>query len=214
MSRLIIYRAIWAPSLAAILVMLAVFARQPFSIPAPGRLVPYTSGDKTIAILHPDNWSPSVTSAQATVTRVTFDPTIAVHFSVTSDLTGSLVADMNRAGGAMLEHVPGSIGQAANQPSPIEAVHAMQQSRLEASGDYPDFTDGETTRTQIDGHEAAITPFTYVRSSLVGHTPMVGTRVTVLFQDRSMGIVCGCPKDIEKTLMPVFDQMIQSVKGQ
>jgi len=195
--------------------MAVAFTRQSHSTPAPGELVPFVSSDKSFSVLHPDNWPTAETGSQGTMTRVTFDPSDDVHISVTSDLTASLVADASRGGSGMLGQFPGSIGQAANQPSPLETAHALQRDRIESHHDtYPAFADGQTTKADINGREALITTFTFSRPAFPGTVAMAGKRVTLLFKDRGMSIVCACPESQQATLMPVFDKIIGSLKGE
>jgi hypothetical protein len=208
-------RVIWVSSLFAILLMIGAFARAPLKTPKPGKLETYTTNDKTISILHPDNWEPKESGSQGTTTRVTFDPTDAVHFSVTSDVTASLIADIAKGDSSLLAQIPGSIGKAANKATPLESVHATQGARLQSNtGDYPEFADGQTSQAEIADHEAIITEFTYFKPSALGRISMVGKRITLLFTDRGISMICACPKEQTDALMPTFDRMINSVKGQ
>src|SRR5579884_294304 len=102
-------RAIWVTSTLALIVLIVLFSRQTSALPKPDKMVTYVSSDRVISVQHPANWKAVPNSAHDIETIVSFAPARGVLFSVTTDLQGSLLADISKAqGGADLPtNLPG-----------------------------------------------------------------------------------------------------------
>lgn len=218
MSGRILYRVIWVPSLLAVIGMTIAFGGAPATIPQPGSLVQWESGDKSIQILRPDNWRPQSMGASGTAMEVWFEPANFVYFGAKSDLAGSLFADMSRGpsiGG--LSEGSGELGGAMSELEREPAKSPTEKLHLSAADDLPrkykGYEEGPTTKTSINGLEAFMTDFTYKKKGLWGERAMAGRRVTMLTTERRMTVFCYCPENLKATLWPVFEQMIMSFKA-
>lgn len=221
MPRRAIYRAIWIPSLLALLAMEGVYALQPYHLPPSGDLVTYTTSDGSISLLRPSNWKPYDTSRSGESASVRFAPVRTVRFSVATNLAGSLLADIAKgpggAGASALNGLPGVPGapQAGASKPPLEGASDRQAQSLESDGQhYPEYQDGESRHIQLAGVDAIETDFTYKTDGPFGpldRVEMVGKRVAALLSDREMDVVCSCAKRDDGIMRPVFEAMIASL---
>ena len=217
MSKRILYRAIWLPSLLGIIGMTLAFGTAPAKVPTPGALTTWEAGDKSFSISRPDNWRPQSMGAAGTSMEVWFEPANYVYLGAKSDLAGSLFADISRgpAIGGIGEGT-GEIGEGLEQirrepqKSPTEKLHLSAAESLPEK--YKDYEEGPTTKGTIDGKEAIMTEFTFKKKGLWGDRPMAGKRVTMLSNERRMTVFSYCPENLKAELFPVFDQMINSFK--
>ena len=212
MSSRILYRVIWVPSLLAIFGMTIAFGRAPATVPQPGTLVQWESGDKSISIMRPENWRAQSMGASGTSMEVWFEPANYCYFGAKSDLAGSLMADIARAPsmGGMEEGEEGGAPRVAPL-SPTEKLHIGAAEDLPRK--YKGYEEGPTEKTNINGLEAVMTSFTFNKKGLWGERPMAGKRVTMLTTERRMTVFCYCPENLKEILMPVFDQMIMTFKA-
>lgn len=207
MSRRMVYRAVWAPSFVLLIVFLIVFPRTPAPLPIPGALVPFTTDDKVISVVYPSNWSKSQSSSQAVSTGVVFKSGGgAVRFDADADLAGSLMGDIMKGPTAAISELPGGEKLAAKMKTPLEQLHESQGAIYKKK--YDEYLDSATTKSQVAGAEALVTDFTFKDGSV----PMVGKRATALAGDRRLSVRCYCPREAESKIMPVMDQMIESLK--
>lgn len=217
----IFYRIVWIMALLSIIGMSCVFLIQPTKPPVVAPMIAYVSDDKSIALQYPGNWKPRTGSSQAVSSRIVFDPNSNTHFAVDTDLIGSLIGDMAKSSNAELSALQGMPGMPAavgggsseKQKSPLEivheaALHAMSKSRSR----YPDFEQGPTKSIQLGGMEALSTEFTYQGGSLWEKREMVGTYITMLDKEREVTVTATCSKELQKTMQPLFDQMIASIR--
>lgn len=246
MSKRLIYRIIWMPSALACVVLLMLFIVHPLADAAPGAMKEYTTSDKSLQVLHPENWEATETGAHGVSSGVKFvgGPLTLIRFS--TDLAGSLVADIARANNSQMDSLAGMSGQpgmnsqsgmsdqsgmggqsgtsdssesgtgsapVVAQKSPLQKLHDMKGKELQEDPQMPDYQDGDTQSRQIAGAEALITDFTYTEHSPLGNQPMVGKRATALLGYRRLLIFAHCPKQSEKQVIPLFDQMIDSLKA-
>ncbi|HLV81508.1 MAG TPA: hypothetical protein VKT32_14575 [Chthonomonadaceae bacterium] len=219
MASRVLYRAIWVPSALALLALTVLFSRQTTALPTPGKLAPYVSGDQVIHIAHPANWKPDASSNHGVETIVSFAPARGVLFSVTTDLQGSLMADISKATGGvdLPSNLPGMDLGGGNGPppaaqSPLEKLHALQGRNVGSAKEFLHFQDGTTAPAQVAGLEALATDFTCELPGLWSPTPMVGKRFTALSGDRRVSVIYACPKDRQAELTPIFTQMLQTLQ--
>jgi hypothetical protein len=197
--------------------MTLLFASQPAAIPVPGVMKHYTASDRSISIDHPSNWKPHLHSSHAIETEIDFRPARNVFMDINVNLAGSLMADvlksMDTQSSAIADMVPGGEKVRPPELSPIVHFHAAQSAHLKnLVTEFPGFEDGETTKMQIRAREALATSCRWTSPGLFGSRPMVGRRVTMLSGDHQVSIVYGCPKEMEKAVMPAFDRMLKSLE--
>lgn len=211
-----LYRTVWIVSLLAIVGMSCLFLTQPPSLPVVAPMVPYVSDDKSLALQYPGNWKPHSLTSQAVSARVSFDPTSGTHFAVDTSLAGSLMGDIAKSGDSSvsgLQGMPGmTAGAAGKQKSPLEmlheaSLHAMAKSKTR----YADFEASASLPIQVGGVEALSTDFTFKQGGLWGKRDMIGTYVTILTKDREVRVTATAAKALQKTMKPVFEQMIDSI---
>ena len=206
----VLYRVVWIVSLLAILGMSCLFAMQPPSLPTIAPMTAYVSDDKSLALPYPGNWKPRESSAQAVSFHVAFDPNPYTHFAVDMDLAGSLMGDIARSNTSMLASIPGMpAGAVEAQKSPLELLHeASLHGMAKNKKRFAEFARGATQPTQIGGIDALATEFTFKQGAAWSRKEMTGTYVTLLTKDREVRVIATCSQELQKTLKPVFDQMI------
>src|SRR5262249_25003733 len=131
MGKQMAYRAVWIPSLIAIIAMMVTFARAPMAIPAPAEMVTYTTDDKALVLQHPSNWKPHSMSLHAVQTEAWFEPAANVKIHINADETSSIIADISRASNNMMSNLGGISGSGGSETeskrkSPLENVHDMK----------------------------------------------------------------------------------------
>jgi hypothetical protein len=231
MSKRIVYRLIWMPCTLALIVTFVIFFGHVVTEAAPAAMTGYTMSDKTLQMQHPANWKPRESSTNGVESSVRFvvDEYSGIRFG--TDLTGSLQADIDKAGAAQLSNL-GSIapnggsltpdgasmtpnGESVSLPagkSPLQKAHERKGQELEQSKDFENYREGETRSVQVAGQEALATDFTYTEHGMLGDKEEVGRRVTALLGESRLLILARCPKEHEAQLMPLFQQMIDSLK--
>lgn len=209
-----LYRLIWIPSGIAILGMSAFFASQPAAVPLPGTMKSFVSIDNYIHLKRPGNWRAMQLSSHAIDSSIEFEPARNTHMRISSDLQGSLMSDIAKSADNTLSSIPG-IGSdiLAKQKTPLERLHDMQAKDLKKNKrEYEMFQDGTTKDLQVGGYPSKITDFTYEAPGVFGVIPMTGKRITTLAGERRVSILYSCPKESKKLIMPVFDEMRDSMK--
>ena len=208
-----VYRLFWIPSAIAIVGMTALFARQPTSLPTPDQMKPYINSDKTISLERPANWKAHTLGLHGISFQVRFEPARNISIKFTTDLTGSLMADINRAAPSVdLSGVPGMENTTEKKKSPLELAHQRQRTVLEKEFAGQNFEESGSTPAQVAGLEAISSDFSFQESTLFGKTNMVGKRFTILGVDKELLIIYQCPKESQEQIVPVFDKMIATVQ--
>ncbi|MCW3053780.1 MAG: hypothetical protein JWN14_2950 [Chthonomonadales bacterium] len=211
-----LYRTVWIVSLLAIVGMSCWFLTKPPSLPVVAPMVAYVSEDKSLAFQYPGNWKPQTASSQAVSARVAFDPNSNTHFAVDTNLAGSLMGDIAKSGDAglsALQGMPGMpAGAADKQKSPLEmlheaSLHAMAKNKTR----YPDFEASASLPIQVGGVEALSTDFAFKEGGVWGKRDMIGTYVTILTKEREVSVKATTSKALQKTMKPIFEQMINSI---
>ncbi len=213
MSKLRLYRMVWVPSAILLTVLTGLYSRPSTAKPEIGPMTAYTTEDKSLTVSHPENWKPHESGANAVLTRVRFTPTETVRVTVTTDLTGSLFADIQKSSTDSQNPLAAmGMGTPDKQKSPLENVHEMQGKQMAEDPSYGEFQDGNTQKLQVAGTEALMTDFTYKKTGLFGMTEMVGERVTALAGERRLTFVAVCPKQMGTELAQVFQKMLESLR--
>lgn len=98
MSRRLVYRAIYIPSLLAIAGMTTLFAHPARSRAAfnPKEMKTFVADDKSFALSYPSAWQVSVATLNGTGTRAHFKRDATSEIVVTCDLAGSLMLDLSK----------------------------------------------------------------------------------------------------------------------
>lgn len=209
----LLYRAIWIPSLLALIGSIVFLAKQPLSLAAPGPETTFTSSDKSITVSHPDNWQPHEMAANGMGTTVEFRPSVDVKIRIATDLQNSLLADMSKSpsGTPALPGMEGLGGAATAQKSPLDTVHAMQP-KLTGMDKWDDYQEDKTTPMQISGQAALVTEFTYKKPGLFGSQEMWGERATALLSERALTVRITCPKAFAAQYRKTLDGLLASIQ--
>ena len=209
-----LYRTVWIASLLAILGMSCLFLMQPPAMPVVAPMVVYVSDDKSLSLQYPSNWKLHDYSSHAVAGRVAFDPNANTHFGVDTSMAGSLMGDIAKSNNDMLSSLPGMpAAAAAKMKSPLEMLHeASLHAMAKNKRRFSDFLPGATQPMQVGGSEALATEFTFRQGAVWGKKEMTGTYVTILTKEREVMLTATCSQDHAKTLKPVFDRMIASLR--
>jgi hypothetical protein len=189
---------------------------RPDAAKAPTGFSPYVGPDKSFACQSPNGWKRSESGANGIMSSVVFTSGMA-KVSVTSDLQGSLMADMTRANNAQTENLNGSLPEgmqeqmAAQMPKPVppvEKLHKAGKKSLEEKiGDY---AENAMTPFQCAFGEARLSEFMGDAGMLKGGK-IHGYRATILSGDRRVTVICRCPESDWSTLKPAFGTIVQSL---
>jgi hypothetical protein len=221
-SKSLIYRLIWIPSAVALMVVFALFSRPGVTEAAPAAMTAYAMSDKSMQMQHPANWQASESSQHGVGASVKFvvDDYSGIRFS--TDLAGSLQADIDRANSIMMSNPDNSSADNPNpeanpaprppDKSPLQKAHERKGQELEQSKEFENYQEGETRSVRIAGQEALMTDFTYTEHGAMGDKPEAGVRATALLGESRLLILAHCTKEKAKQLMPIFQQMIDSLQ--
>ena len=223
----IAYRLIWIFSALAIIGFTFLFAGKPYAAPPTAKMKTFTIKDNSFSVMHPENWKSNSTASHDIESEVIYSPSPDIHFSVTSDLQGSLMAsvgaampDLGSMGGdssgvdaAALNGMPGMDKlRAESKKSPLEKLHEMQASSLSRSRRFTDFQDGKTKPYAISGSEALSTDIAFDMSvGFSGTQKMIGKRITVLTGERRVSVLYYCLKEKSLEITPIFEKMLKSL---
>jgi hypothetical protein len=217
MTKRLLYRIIWVPSAVACLLTFFIFANRPVAEAEPGDLTPYTMSDKSLQMQRPANWKATELGSAGVESGVRFEGGPLTSIRISTDLTGSLMADIAKAGGGAVPSLPGMEGLSAalptgSQKSPLEKLHEEKGTKLAQDPGFDSYTEGKTRQEKIAGADALVTDFTYQEQGLFGNEPMVGERATALLGDRRLLVMARCPKKSGSKLLPLFEKIMDSVQ--
>ena len=221
MSKRNLYRAFWVPSLVVIIGMVVMFSQQPLDVPEPTEMKRYTTGDKSLSVLHPGNWKGLATSAHAIETELTFEPARNIRIVFSADLQGSLMADMAKTpalpgmgeGTSEGTGLPGVEEIKVKQKSVVEVFHETQGKLLKTEYKEKSYKESKATPVQIAGKEAFFSEFSYEEPGVLGRTEMIGKRYTSLSGDRHLSIIYQCPQTSKDKIVPTFEKMVESLQS-
>ncbi|WP_309707408.1 hypothetical protein [Armatimonas sp.] len=133
------------------------------------------------------------------------------YLKIGADLAGSLMADMMTASnnqlGGVADALPGQLGatvRASTKPA-VEKLHDSQAASLGKKLDP--FNDGKMQLLQSKLGEGRFSEYMGKDNGLAVH----GYRVTILGGDKRYTVRAQCAETDWKTLMPVYQKIIQSV---
>jgi hypothetical protein len=210
-------RVVWIPSGLALIGTVAAFAIQPHPVPAPGKLMTFTSMDKTLSVDHPANWQSQSMSVGGNSAEVTYQPTKNVMIRFGTDLQGSLMADIVRAPAPSMDtsSLPPEManqfgGVAEKRKTPLENLHEMESASF--AKEFEGYQEGKTTHTRLAGLEALATDFTCQVTDLFTKRQLVGRRYTALSNERRVTATYYLPKESEEKLGPTLRKMVNSLR--
>ena len=217
MSNRALYRLVWVPSALACAGMGYIFAGQPYVVAKIEPMKPYVAKDNSVSLMRPGNWKGHSRSENGVSHSVVFDPAKSVHFEVSTDLAGSLFADVMKSSDDSMQSLagamPGGAGlNAAPQKSPLEKLHTADGKLMEKDErNYPGYEETDAKPTRISGAPALVSAFIFKGDGPDGE--MHGKRYTALASDARVSILYYCPKSKQKELSGVFEKMTQSVRA-
>jgi len=148
---------------------------------------------------------------------ISFEPFHNVKMIVSLNLQSSLMTDIMRSQNAQVSQlasaIPGAQGLAGQQVSPLISIHSAQGAAMKADTEqYPDVKDGATEHTTINGKDALVTSCRWKARGVFGSIPIIGRRATILSSDHNASVIYGCPIELQKTILPEFDRMLNSLE--
>lgn len=214
-------RAIWIPSLLVLVGTTVLFAKVGPPVIPPAALKSVALEDKSLALQAPGNWKPRMVSSHSVQSSIVFKPDKPTLFDLSSDLSGSLMADISRASGDQaaalqgLQNLPGmsgSAGMLSNDPrkNPLEKLHDRQKEEI--GQNYLEYEEAKTMKIKVAGQEALQTEFKGRLLDLWNQKEIVGMRISALTGERRLSIEYRCLETRKKDLFPVFAKMVKSVQ--
>ena len=183
--------------------------RNPPKVDAPTAFVAYTAPDKSFSCQQPEGWDVSDAAGGAVVASAAFMQGGA-KIDITSDLSGSLMADINKSfgqmGGGMMDAFPGA-GGGEVQKTPVEKAHDRIGASLAEK--FSDFEDGPTLTFTSKVGQARYSEFSAKAGRFGGR--MKGIRATMLGGERQIRVLATCPERDWESLKPAFEKVIGSI---
>jgi hypothetical protein len=134
----------------------------------------------------------------------------SAFISVTSDLAGSLMADISRApGGGMIDvgGVPGMGGMATAAPKPpIEKLHEAALNKFKK--EYKEYEEEDAKPFNTPFGEGRFSEFSYQAVFGASHR---GYRATLLGGERRIEVVCTAPEKNWGTMKAHYAKVISSI---
>jgi len=211
-----LYRIVWIPSAIALISMIALFSKQPTTLPEPESMEAYTNSEKTVAFNKPRNWKVGGVSLHSIVSTITLEPERNIRLEIVSDLAGSLVADISRSSNnqasSLASMLPGGQNLDLKLKSPLESAHEAGGKVIEALLKIKQYVEEKGTPAKVAGLDTLVSDFTFKEGGFMGSTDMVGRRFTLLGKDRRYSITYQYPKSAQNKIRPIFEQVIESLK--
>ena len=212
-------RTICLVSLIVVIAFIAMgllFCAQPSAPPNPAAMTRFTAGDRSLSIDHPSNWEAHLRSEEGVQTEVEFRPGACAFMKIEVNLQRSLIVDVLKSTDSentgIAGMVPGGEALKPREYTPSAHLHSVQAAHLANQlSEFSGFRDGATEKARIGGQEALVTTCFWNAPGLLGSRNMAGRRVTLLSGDHQVSIVYGCLKEIQQTVLPVFDRMLISL---
>jgi hypothetical protein len=180
---------------------------------APKKFIPYVAPDKSFACKMPEGWKRVETVAAGTAASVRAEQGYA-KISIFSDLAGSLMADIARAGDAQMENLtgmmPGNAPPVTGPRPPVEKLHLQYVDIMERKWD--EFEDSEMKPIQVPLGECRVSEWSGKKANSPGSTKMRGLRATILSGERRIVVLTYCTDKEYKVLVNSFSQIIRSMK--
>jgi hypothetical protein len=179
-------------------------------VTAPKSYEKYVARDKAFACLKPAGWEMADSALGGTQSSVEFSKGLA-SVEVDSDLSGSLIGDIARAGGAGLGDLEGKIpGVQLKAPKPpVEVLH--DAGKKSAEEEYDEYAEQPMKTLQTKIGEGRFSEFTGKAGGWLA-VKVHGYRVTILGGERSVAITAKCRDADWTALKPAFEKVITSIE--
>lgn len=213
MSRRLVYRLVYVPSLIALVGLVAAFAHPTHSHSAPVGMKTYEAADHAFSIARPADWHTLSSNQNGTGSKVRIQRDANSEVVVTCDLSGSLMLDLSRNGNPLGANFPGMEGSGggafAAQKTPLESAHEFGAAHLK--GEFQHYVEQPAKPSVVGGHEALVSAFTAQTADMLNSHAVVGKRITVLAGNRPVTFDAFCPKGEENDFYPTVDAMLKTL---
>lgn len=192
-------------SIAAVaLLALIFFARatrhEPVTVPT--GFLPYVGQDKSFACVAPKGWAQIGAGTEGSNLGGAIFKTGDAKIDITTDLAGSLMADILKTPANPLE------GENAPPPTPpVEKLHVM--GKKGAKNKYSDYK--EQPMEKSSGSLGEICTSEWTASGGLFGAKLHGLRVTMLGGERRVTVFCECAENDWAKLKPVFTRVVGSI---
>jgi hypothetical protein len=190
-----------------------VILKKPSAAKAPTKFSTYVAADKAFACQTPDGWRrEEAVGGAGTLSRVTVTQGRA-RIRITSDLEGSLLADMSRSPSGMAGMdgaLPGGMRMSAEmRKPPVEKLHDMGKKDMEEN--WKEYEESKANPFPCPLGEARVSEWTG-KGGTFGNSKMHGLRATILSGERRTRVTCSCPEEDWNTLRPAFSTVLRSIQ--
>ncbi len=237
MSRQIVYRLIYIPSLIGIVALVFLFASssRPHTSFAPDSMKTFAAEDKSFRIDYPKSWEAKVATMNGTGTRAHFHRDEESEVVVSCDLTNSLMVDIARATSANqsganqpsgstasgtegaapsglpagMDAILKSAGSAGSQ-TPLQAAHNAGTAYMKSK--FRHFEASKAVPFRLAGGDALTSDFTAKTTDFFNPKEIVGRHITVLTGNRPIDIDAYSPKGDEGDLYKALDAMLKTLR--
>jgi hypothetical protein len=169
----------------------------PSPTPVPTTYARYTAPDNSFVCDAPAGWASSGTAAQAVASSAKFSAGSAV-ITISSDTTGSIMADIGRATGN------------AMGGSPVPQVEKRHQAHSEAlQAKFQNYNEKPASSFTSGLGDSRVSEFTADGGFMGGK--IHGYHVTMLTSDRDLSLVCQCREEDWQAISPVFVRVFNSL---
>ena len=179
-------------------------------VPAPVAYTDYKAPDGGFEVAEPVGWPASATSSMATDSGIRFVKG-PCKILVSSDLGGSLMADIAQSQNAQQENIASQAGLAAppTPVPPVEKLHAAGKQNMTA--DYPGYLEQPMQQFACPAGAARVSEFTSDDGGSAPIDHLHGYRATILSNQRRITVVEVCPEQNWDLLQKPFQHVLESV---
>ncbi len=182
----------------------------PAIVPAPLGFATYNAPDGGFQVAQPLGWSNDASSSMATDSGARFKQG-ACKIIVSSDLSGSLMADIAQSQNTQQQNIASEAGLPAPTTAlpPVEKLHEAGKQDMTAA--YPGYLEQPMQTFQCAAGPARVSEFT---SDTGGSAPidhLHGYRATILSNQRRITVVEVCPEQNWSILSSSFQHVLESV---
>jgi hypothetical protein len=186
-----------------------VMSFQPQPIKPVTGFAKFTTKDQAFSCVYPQGWKTRSFGSGGVLSGGEFKQGSA-SISVTSDLAGSLVADISKATGGMMTDIGGAPGMggmmSAAQKPPIEKLHEASLAKFEK--EFKEYSEEEAKPFQTPFGEGRYSEFSY--DGMFGGS-FRGYRATLLGGERRIEAVCTAPEKNWDTMKTHYAKVISSI---
>ena len=181
-------------------------------VPAPLGFTTYNAPDGGFQVAQPQGWTTDASSSMATDSGIKFKNG-PCKIIVSSDLSGSLMADIAQSQNTQQQNIASEAGlPASSAPAvvpPVEKLHLAGKEDMTAA--YPGYLEQPMQTFQCAAGPAKVSEFT---SDTGGSAPidhLHGYRATILSNQRRITVVEVCPEQNWSILVDSFRKVLESV---